>query len=270
MKPDHRPPNAKRRQSIPVRKCVIVTERCSQVTPQGWSEPHPWQLRVAQSPQQRRFQLRERRAVWSAAQLSSLALVRAWPLPQFASSLSLSQPWLPCVSYRVLSLPFSFVLLNPSCAWPWLPRSDSCFATHWRWITESRQPIKRVINRTLRCLSSPAHDDRGCANQRGSAIIAMSGRGFPSPWASSSTSTIRWTASITPWGHITLAASPCRTLRMSGGNMALPMSISATSRRTTNPTASWCRSRWRWGHDSGQALTDVYFEEEPRRQSVAK
>ena len=57
---------------------------------------------------------------------------------------------------------------------------------------------------------------------------------------------------------------------MSGGNLALPMSISATSRRTINLTASWCRSRWRWGHDSGQALTYVYFEEEPGRQSVAK
>src|SRR5262249_54266951 len=34
--------------------------------------------------------------------------------------------------------------------------------------------------------------------------------------------------SITPWGHITLAASPCRILRMSGGNLALPMSISGS------------------------------------------
>src|SRR6266571_2128552 len=64
---------------------------------------------------------------------------------------------------------------------------------------------------------------------------------------------------------------------MSGGNLAFPMSISATSRRTINPTASWCRSRWRWGHDnrsrnastkrakllrdhSGQALTYIHYE----------
>src|SRR5260370_32767583 len=65
---------------------------------------------------------------------------------------------------------------------------------------------------------------------------------------------------------------------MSGGNLAFPMSISATSSRTINPTASWCRSRWRWGHDNrsrnasskarakllrdhgGQALTYVHYE----------
>jgi hypothetical protein len=51
-------------------------------------------------------------------------------------------------------------------------------------------------------------------------------------------------------GHITPAALPCRTLMMSGGNLALPMSISATSHRKISPTASWCLSRWLWGHDN--------------------
>ena len=32
MKPDKRPPNSKRRQSIPARKCVILRERCAEVT----------------------------------------------------------------------------------------------------------------------------------------------------------------------------------------------------------------------------------------------
>src|SRR6516162_1420715 len=39
-KPNNPPPNAKRRQSIPVRKCVILSERCAYVTPQGRSKPH--------------------------------------------------------------------------------------------------------------------------------------------------------------------------------------------------------------------------------------
>src|ERR1700747_675077 len=74
---------------------------------------------------------------------------------------------------------------------------------------------------------------------------------------------------------------------MSGGNPALPMSISATSHRTINPTASGCRSRRRWSHDNrsrtglakrakllrdrgGQALAYVYFENEPGRRIGAK
>src|SRR5215469_14782012 len=51
------------------------------------------------------------------------------------------------------------------------------------------------------------------------------------------------------------------------GNLALPMSISATSRRTISPTASWCRSRWLWGYDNQTAHKRTSVGSRSERQS---